>query len=133
MSGSRSRRKGQRAEQQVARFLREHGWQAATTRAVSGFQQGRDIATNAPVSIEVKDHTTLDLAGWVRQAESNATDDAPGVVWHKRRGTTDPGEWYVTMSGRSLVRILRSEGKRDGRETVRSCDDRPGESGSGAG
>lgn len=133
MSGARSRRKGQRAEQSVARYLRDCGWDAATTRAVSGFQQGRDIATDAPVSIEVKDHTTLDLAGWVRQAEANATDDAPGVVWHKRRGTTDPGDWYVTMTGRTLVRLLRERGKRDDGQTVRSCDDGPGESGGCAG
>ena len=106
MTGASSRRKGNRAELAVVAVLRRHGWQAKTSRATSGMQKGCDIVTDAPVSIEVKDRGTLDLSGWLRQAEANATDDAPGVVWHKRRGHADPEGWYVTMSGETLMRLL---------------------------
>lgn len=107
MSGASSRRKGNRAELAVVAALRKAGWQAKTSRATSGMQKGCDIVTDAPVSIEVKDRTNLDLSGWIEQAEKNATDDAPGVVWHKRRGKANPADWYVTMTGETLMRILR--------------------------
>lgn len=107
--GAAERRRGQKAERDVAGFLRDNGWPAITTRAASGFQKGDDIATDAPISIEVKDHVRLDLAGWVRQARENSKG-LPAVVWHKRRGVADPGQWYVTMTGHDLIRLL---GERD--------------------
>ena len=50
--------------------------------------------------IEVKDCASVDLAGWTAQAHTEAgNDDAlVGVVIHKRRGTTDPGRYYLTMT-----------------------------------
>lgn len=104
--GAAERRKGHKAERDVAAYLREHGWAAVTTRAASGFQHGDDIRTDAPVSIEVKNVAKIDLAGWLRQAQENA-DGKPAVVWHKRRGVADPGDWYVTMTGNDLIELLR--------------------------
>lgn len=104
--GAAERSKGHRAERDVAAFLREHGWNAVTTRAASGYQHGDDIRTNAPVSIEVKNVAKTDLSGWLRQAAENA-DGKPAVVWHKRRGVGDPGGWYVTMTGNDLIELLR--------------------------
>jgi hypothetical protein len=106
VSGAASRRKGNRAELAVVKTLKAWGWQAKTSRATSGMQNGCDIVTDAPVSIEVKDRAALDLSGWLAQAEANATDDAPGVVWHKRRGQANPEDWYVTMRGETLMRLL---------------------------
>jgi Holliday junction resolvase len=110
--GATERRRGSKAERDVAAYLRDHGWRAITTRAASGFQRGDDIATDAPVSIEVKDHARLDLAGWVTQARANA-HGRPAVVWHKRRGAASPGAWYVTMLGEDLVELLRTIKDRD--------------------
>lgn len=103
--GAAERRKGKKAELAVVHALRRAGWQASTTRATSGFQHGDDIATNAPVSIEVKDHAAMDLSGWIRQAVTNA-GDRPAVVWHKRRGHADAEDWYVTMRGSDLIALL---------------------------
>ena len=109
--GATERRRGQKAERDVAAYLRTNGYRAETTRAASGFQSGDDIATDAPVSIEVKDHVRLDLAGWVQQARANS-GERPAVVWHKKRGVASPGGWYVTMLGEDLVRLLRGEDAR---------------------
>ena len=79
-----------------------------TTRAASGYQHGDDIRTNAPVSIEVKDVAKMDLSGWLRQAHGNA-NGKPAVVWHKRRGVANPGDWYVTMTGNDLIELLRKQ------------------------
>lgn len=104
--GAAERRKGARAERDVVHALRRAGWEAETTRAQSGAQRGDDIATNAPVSIEVKDRGAMDLSGWLRQAEQNA-NGRPAVVWHKRRGKANPEDWYVTMTGETFLTLLR--------------------------
>lgn len=117
--GAAERNRGKRAELAVVHALRAAGWTAVTTRAANGTQRGHDIHTNAPVAIEVKDQARLDLAGWLRQAESNAVEGSVPVVWHKRRGHADPSEWYVTLSGSGLLdllgRLSRHEGDPDER------------------
>jgi len=61
--------------------------------------------------IEVKDVTRVDLSGWVREAHIEAgNDDAlAGLVVHKRRGTTDPAEQYVTCTLGDLVALLTGD------------------------
>lgn len=57
---------------------------------------------------ELKNQARMDLAGWVGQAEverGNA-DAAVGLVVHKKRGTTDPAQQYVTMTLADLARLL---------------------------
>jgi hypothetical protein len=52
------------------------------------------------VVIEAKNCARLELPAWLREADIEAgNDDALlGVVIHKRRGTTDPGRQFVTMT-----------------------------------
>lgn len=107
MSGASSRNKGKAAELAVVHALRRAGFEAETSRNVLGGQQrGSDIVTPLPVAIEVKDRATLDLAGWLRQAAESAGDRLP-VVWHKRRGNGQAEDWYVTMSGATLLDLLK--------------------------
>lgn len=60
------------------------------------------------VAIEVKNHSRLNLAGWVDEAVTEAGNaDAPvAVVIHKRRGKGKPAEQYVTMRARDFVALL---------------------------
>ena len=106
MSGAASRRKGNRAEVEVVRVLREAGYEAETSRATrGGYQTGEDIITDFPASIEVKNQTRLDLAGWWAQAVEQA-GDRPAVVVHKRVGKGKAGEWWVTMDLDTLIGLL---------------------------
>lgn len=107
MSGATSRRKGQRAEQAVAKWLRANGWAARTSRSVQGVQGGADLITDAPASFEVKDHARLELAAWVDQAVRQAAPGSPGVVLAKRRGKANPDDWYAVMRGSDLLALLR--------------------------
>lgn len=108
MSGSSSRRKGQRAEQAVAKWLRENGWHARTSRSVSGMQQGKDLVSDFPLAIEVKDHARMELAAWIDQAVANGEPGEPGVVIHKRRGKGNPGDWYATLRLADLEWLIRN-------------------------
>lgn len=106
--GKAERQKGNRAELAVVKYLRECGHEAETTRAANGTRRGDDIVVDAPLSIEVKDHGRMDLSGWLRQAAENAGQRVP-LVWHKKRGSANPKDWYVTMTGESLMRLLDAD------------------------
>lgn len=58
--------------------------------------------------IEVKDCAKQTLPEWVRQAHIEAgNDDAlTGLVIAKRRGTTNPGQWWVHCTVDDLLALL---------------------------
>ena len=94
---SSEKRKGNAAERAVVDYLRRHGYpQARRTQAGTRGDIG-DIDGVPGVAIEVKNHARLDLAGWVAQmlAEMDEKGVENGVVIAKKRGTSDPGEWYA--------------------------------------
>jgi len=105
---------GARAETDVAKYLRDtQDDDRIERRARNGSKDRGDISGvrtqhGSRVVIEVKDCAKVDLAGWVAEAEiERGNDDAAvGVVWHKRRGKSDPGDWYVTMTGDTFTRLL---------------------------
>lgn len=61
--------------------------------------------------IECKDVATLALPQWTREAQLEAgNDDAlAGVVVHKRRGTRDPLDQWVSMTVRELVALISGQ------------------------
>jgi hypothetical protein len=106
MSGSASRRKGNAAEVEVVHALLRAGYEAETSRnARHGTQRGEDIVSDFPMSIEVKNHTRTDLAGWWKQAVEQAGEAMPVVV-HKRVGKARAEDWWVTMDLATLLRLL---------------------------
>lgn len=66
--------------------------------------------------VEVKDCARQDLPGWTREAHQEAgNDDALcGVVVAKRRGTQDPGSFWVHMELRDLIALITGQ-PQDGR------------------
>jgi hypothetical protein len=107
MSGATSRRKGNKAEQAVAKLLRDRGWQARTSRSVQGVQGGPDIITDCPLAIEVKDQARMELAAWLDQAVAQAQPGTTPVVIHHRRGRANPSEWYATLRFDDLLALIR--------------------------
>lgn len=106
MSGSTSRRKGDEAERQVVKALVRAGWRAMTSRfALEGRRTGRDVITDFPMAVEVKNQKVLDLAGWWKQAKDQANGDLP-VVIHKRRGFAEAEDWWVLMDLRTLLDLV---------------------------
>lgn len=61
--------------------------------------------------VECKDCARQDLPGWISEAHIEAgNDDAlVGVVVAKRRGTTDPGRWWVHCTLDDLLALITGE------------------------
>lgn len=65
-------------------------------------------------AIQCKNHARIDLAGWIRDAEEQAVNAhrTAGVVWAKRRGTTDIGRCYVIMTGDAFLTLMEGTNAR---------------------
>src|SRR5690606_26084911 len=105
---SRAKDRGTRAETAVVHTLRAAGFVHAERRALNGNQDRGDIAGIPGLVIEVKNHARLALAEWAAEMETERDRDGAryGVVRHKRRGHTNPHDWYVTITGSDFLRLL---------------------------
>ena len=81
-------------------------------RVTNGAKDRGDIggvltARGQRVVVECKNTNRLSLAEWVAEAKREAVNDnaVAGYVVHKKRGTTDPLEQYVTMTLGDLLRL----------------------------
>ena len=96
---SKSKQKGTAAETAVVRWLQEQGLKHVERRSLNGVNDRGDIAGIPGVVIEVKNHARMALPEWLAELEVEMRNDKAdtGVVIHKRKGTTNVGEWYATM------------------------------------
>ena len=109
-----SKAKGTAAESAVVSYLKRRAWPFAERRALNGNLDRGDIAGIAGVVLEVKSCRSIDLAGWMAEAQVEKTNDGAtiGAVVAKKRGTTDPGEWYAVLPFRELCDLLAAAGYR---------------------
>jgi hypothetical protein len=109
---SAAKQRGTAWESAVVAFLRERGWPNAERRALNGRADRGDIAGVIGVVVEAKNARTVDLAGWLREAQAEALNDRArhGVVWFKRRGKASAGDGYVLMDGETFVALLVEAG-----------------------
>ena len=109
MSGAASRRRGHQYERDVAAWLRSKGVRAISSREVNGGrQEGSDLITDLPTTVECKNVAKWDVSGWLAQARRDAKGD-PASVWVKKRGSGDPGESYVIMCADEFVALVRPD------------------------
>ena len=103
---------GARFERSIADCLAEHVDDRIDRRVKTGAADKGDIAGirvhRQRVVAECKDVARLALGVWVAEAETERTNDnaLASVVIHKRRGTTNPLEQYVTCTVRDLIALI---------------------------
>lgn len=96
---SKAKQKGTAAETAVVKYLQNKGFINCERRSLNGIHDRGDITGVEKTVIEVKNHARMELAQWVSEllVEINNDKADTGVVIHKKRGTTNVGEWYATM------------------------------------
>lgn len=109
---SPSKRKGSQAERDVVQHLVQHGWKYAERRLAGDIHDKGDVSGVRGVCIEIKNHAKMDLAGWLQELLIeivNAKADT-GVVIHKRKGKSNVGQWYATMTVDMWIELLKEAG-----------------------
>jgi hypothetical protein len=106
------KQRGTRWETAIVDYLRTVGAPHAERRAKNGAKDRGDVAGVVGVVIEAKSAARTELAAWIDEAEVERRHDGAviGLVWHHRRGKASPADGYVTMTGSTLVGLLRAAG-----------------------
>lgn len=106
---SKSKRKGNKAESDVVKWLKENGFPYADRRIAGAQLDKGDISGVNGVTIEVKNQVRMDLAEWVGELEIEMANDKAwtGTVLHKRPRRTDIDEWYCTMPAKVWLALIR--------------------------
>jgi Holliday junction resolvase len=101
--------KGSKAEREVVNWLKENGYPYADRRVAGATLDKGDISGVLGVTIEIKDHKKMDIAGWVKELEIEMANDKgwTGAVVHKRKGKADVGEWYATMPVKIWIELIK--------------------------
>lgn len=107
---SASKRKGAAFEALVVGYLRQ--WWPNAARTLAGARDDRGDVSGVPLVMELKNHKTVDLAGWWKEAEAEMHNACAtrAVVVHKRKGVVDPALQWVTMPLWVLVDLLDRDG-----------------------
>ena len=102
--------KGTKLETAAVNWLRAHGWQWARRLVKEGQRDKGDVSLGdgIPVTIECKNERALNIAGGQRELaeEMRNSGNKWGFTIHKKRGTTDVGEYYAVLPVRVLMDIL---------------------------
>lgn len=107
---SASKRKGSAAERAVVDWLRANGFRYAERGLAGSSKDTGDIVGVIPgLCLEVKNQSRMTLAAWVDELKVEMANLGAwsGALIHKRKGTTDVGEWYVTMPASVWLDLIK--------------------------
>jgi hypothetical protein len=111
MNGRSSKAKGYAGERAVVEYLRANGFPYAERRRAGAAADTGDVIAIPGLTIEVKNQQRMALADWTDQMLSEMQNTTPaawqGVVVHKRKGKTSPGDWYATTTFDLWLRMLK--------------------------
>lgn len=98
-----SRAKGAQGERELARKLREYGYEARRGQQFSGANGDADVVGLEGIHIECKRVERLNLEEWMSQSRRDARDGEIPVVMHRKNHC----EWLVTMTLDDWIRFYR--------------------------
>ena len=99
-----SRRKGVGGEQELARKLREYGFDAHRGVQYKGSADSPDVVGIDGFHIECKRVEQLNIEKAMQQSERDAGDNVPLVIHRKNRE-----EWKVTMRLKDFIELIRGK------------------------
>ena len=112
---NKPRQIGTKHESDIVNWLKAHGWPFAHRRTQKGSADEGDVCLSERIPFTIEGKTSrrtterAAIGAWLREleAEVQAVGDEAGAVIHKRRGTTDVGEFIVIMPVKYLNLLLR--------------------------
>ena len=101
--GNMQREKGKRGERELARKLREYGYECRRSQQFCGADGDADVIGLPGVHIECKRVEKLNLYDALAQATSDARDEEMPTVMHRKNNH----EWLVTMTLEDWIKLFR--------------------------
>lgn len=98
-----SRAKGAQGERELAKKLREYGYEARRGQQYSGANGDPDVIGLDGIHIECKRVERLNLEDWMAQSRRDARDGEIPVVMHRKNHC----EWLVTMTLEDWISFYR--------------------------
>lgn len=112
---STSSKKGYVAERAIETMLQRRYPNLAGNilRPRAGAPADKGDIHGLPVVISVKNWADPHLGPWVNEMQGMCVNSGKGVgvVWHKRRGTGNPEDWYVTTDEKSYFGLIDKYGE----------------------
>ena len=97
-----SRAKGARGERELAKKLREYGYDCRRGQQYSGIE-GKDVVGLPGIHIECKRVERLNIYDAIAQAMRDAKSDEKPAVFHRKNNC----EWLVTMRLEDWIELYR--------------------------
>lgn len=101
------RQKGKKGELELARILRDYGYDTRRGQQYCGANGDADVVGLPDVHIECKRVERLNLEDAIAQAQRDARPGEMPVVMHRR----NRGQWLVTMPLADWVELYKRKGK----------------------
>ena len=101
-----SRRKGAVGEREIAKYLREHGYDAHRGQQYKGGADSPDVEGLPGFHIEVKRVERLDLNAAMEQSIRDAAENEIPVVFHRRNNDY----WKATMRLDDFMEVIKKHG-----------------------
>lgn len=101
--GKSQREKGKRGERELARILKEHGYDCRRGQQYCGANGDADVAGLPGIHIECKRVERLNLLDAMKQSKGDAEAGEFPAVFHRR----DRQEWLVTMRLEDWIELYR--------------------------
>lgn len=100
-----SRQKGARAERQLAKKLRDYGYECRRGQQYCGANGDADVVGLEGIHIECKHVERLNIYDAISQARHDAKDGELPTVFHKKNNC----EWLVTMPLDAWIEIYKEQ------------------------
>ena len=100
-----SRQKGARGERELAKMLREHGYDCRRGQQYCGANGDADVVGLPGIHIECKRVESLNIYKALEQAKSDARENELPAVFHRKNGKP----WLVTMTLEDWMKIFKGE------------------------
>lgn len=98
-----SRMKGKRGELELAKILREHGYDARRGQQFSGINGDADVLGLPGIHLEVKRVEALNIEKAMEQSRRDARDGEMPTVFHRKNGKP----WLVTMDLEDFMTLYK--------------------------
>lgn len=105
-----SRQKGARGELELAKMLREHGYDCRRGQQYCGANGDADVVGLPGIHIECKRVESLNIHKAIEQAKRDARENELPAVFHRKNGKP----WLVTMTLEDWMKIFKGENNNEG-------------------